>query len=117
VFFKESKQLLNLGGCQSSNFDAQIADNTITMIAYTLLAFRYRYDNYESMGKLFRAMNADQIKQTLDKRLWELFVVVLAEICQALEKDINELFELIMNRPETAKLVSAMLDSPLPKAV
>ncbi|MEJ7740223.1 MAG: hypothetical protein WKF97_22610 [Chitinophagaceae bacterium] len=25
VFFKESKQYLNLGGCQSKNFDAQIA--------------------------------------------------------------------------------------------
>jgi len=26
VFIKEAKGLLNLGGCQSSNFDAQIAD-------------------------------------------------------------------------------------------
>lgn len=117
VFFKECKQLLNLGGCQSSNFDAQIADNTISMIAYILLAFRYRYSNYESMGELFRAMNADYMKQTINKRLWELFVVVLNEICQALEKDIDELFELIMNRPETAKLVSTMMQPPLLVAV
>ena len=53
VFFKESKQLLNLGGCQSSNFDAQIADTTITMITYILLTFRLRYENYISMGALF----------------------------------------------------------------
>jgi hypothetical protein len=33
VFFKEAKQLLNLGGCQSNDFDAQIADTTISMIA------------------------------------------------------------------------------------
>jgi IS4 transposase len=33
VFFKETKQLLNLGGCQSNDFDAQIADATISMIA------------------------------------------------------------------------------------
>ncbi|MDR3252965.1 MAG: transposase [Tannerella sp.] len=47
VFFKDAKQLLNLGGCQSGNFDAQIADTTVTMIAYILLAFRYRFDHYE----------------------------------------------------------------------
>ncbi|MCF8380864.1 MAG: transposase [Bacteroidales bacterium] len=32
VFFKEAKQLLGLGRCQSTDFDAQIADTTITMI-------------------------------------------------------------------------------------
>jgi hypothetical protein len=60
---------LNPGECQSSNFDAQIADTTVSMIAYILLSFRYRYDNYESMGALFRSMNADRIRQTLDIRL------------------------------------------------
>jgi predicted nucleic acid-binding Zn finger protein len=34
VFNRESKQLLNLGKCQSSNFDAQVAETTISMIAY-----------------------------------------------------------------------------------
>ncbi|MDR3338542.1 MAG: hypothetical protein LBT25_00355, partial [Candidatus Symbiothrix sp.] len=29
VFFKEGKGLLNLGGCQSSNFDAQIAEHVL----------------------------------------------------------------------------------------
>jgi len=74
VFFKEAKQLLNLGGCQSSTFDAQIADTTITMIAYILLTLRFRYDNYESMGALFRGMNAEILQKTIDVRLWELFV-------------------------------------------
>jgi len=44
-------------------------------------------------------MNAECLRQTLDVRLWELFVIVHIEICQTLEKDIDELFELIMNRP------------------
>jgi hypothetical protein len=55
-------------GGVSSN-DAQIADTTVSMIAYILLSFRYRYDNYESMGALFRSMNADRLRQTLDIRL------------------------------------------------
>ena len=31
-FFKEAKQLLGLGKCQSNDFDAQIADATITSV-------------------------------------------------------------------------------------
>ncbi|MDN5290667.1 MAG: hypothetical protein PWQ06_906 [Anaerophaga sp.] len=84
VFFKEAKQLLNLGGCQSNDFDAQIADTTVSMIAYTLLSFRYRYEHYESMGELFRVMNAECLLQTIDKRLWGLFLELLREICEAL---------------------------------
>ena len=117
VFFKETKQLLNLGGCQSNDFDAQIADATISMIAYILLSFRYRYEHYESMGELFRVMNAECLQQTLDERLWGLFLELLQEICEALEKDIDELFELIMNCPKTAELVSKMLAPPLQEAV
>jgi len=57
VYNKEAKGLLNLGGCQSSNFDAQVADTTISMITYILLSFRFRYENYESKGALYRSMN------------------------------------------------------------
>ncbi|HPD59922.1 MAG TPA: hypothetical protein PLL29_07915, partial [Paludibacteraceae bacterium] len=117
VFFKEAKQLLNPGGCQSNDFDAQIADTTISMIAYILLSFRYRYEHYESMGELFRVMNAECLQQTLDERLWKLFLDLLREICEAFEKDIDELFELIMNCPKTAELVSRMLAPPLQEAV
>ncbi len=36
VFFKEAKQLLSLGRNQSTNFDVQVAQTTITMIQYLL---------------------------------------------------------------------------------
>jgi len=39
VFFKESKQLLGLGKCQSNDFDGQIADTTTTFIQYILLTY------------------------------------------------------------------------------
>jgi hypothetical protein len=97
VFFKEAKQLLNLGGCQSSNFDAQVADITITMIAYILLAFRYRFDHYETMGALFRAMNADNLRQTLDIRLVELFWEMLKTVAKELELDMDLLLEKIFH--------------------
>ena len=111
VFFKEAKQMLNLGGCQSSDFDAQIADTTITMIAYILLAFRFRYDNYESMGALFRAMNAETLRKTIDIRLWELFIDLVETICQLIEKDFEEVMDLILRKQEMAKWVENMLES------
>jgi hypothetical protein len=63
VFNKEAKGLLNLGGCQSSNFDAQITDTSLSMIAYILLSFRFRYEHYESKGALYRAMNAETLRR------------------------------------------------------
>jgi hypothetical protein len=38
VFFKESKQLLGLGKCQSNHFDGQIADATLSIMRYTVLS-------------------------------------------------------------------------------
>ena len=111
VFFKEAKQLLNLGGCQSSTFDAQIADTTITMIAYILLAFRLRYDNYETMGGLFREISAETLRKTLDIRLWELFIDLVKMVCQMIEKDFDEVMELIMRKPEMRGWVEMILEN------
>jgi hypothetical protein len=104
VFFKEAKQLLNLGGCQSGNFDAQIADTTITMIAYILLAFRYRFDHYETMGALFKAMNADDLRQTLDMRLIELFWELLKIVAEQLDVDIDLLLEQLFHNDEIGRI-------------
>ena len=103
--------MLNLGGCQSSNFDAQIADTTITMIAYILLAFRFRYDNYETMGGLFRAISAETLRKTLDIRLWELFIDLVKTVCQLIEKDFDDVMELVMRKPEMAQLVESILEN------
>ena len=104
--------MLNLGGSQSSNLDGQIADTTITLLAHILLTFRYRYDHYESKGALFRAMRAENLQQTLDIRLWQLFLELLIEICAALEKDIDDLLEMFWHNAKTASLIEKMLAPP-----
>ena len=70
------------------------------MIAYVLLAFRFRYENYESMGALFRAINAEHLKKTIDIRLWELFAQLIQTVCQMIEKDIEDVMDLMMRKPE-----------------
>ncbi|MFA7492012.1 MAG: hypothetical protein WCZ43_00625 [Proteiniphilum sp.] len=59
---------------QSSNFDTQVMETTVSMIIDQLLTLRFRYDNYESKEVLYRAMNGKVLRETLDRRLWGLFL-------------------------------------------
>jgi len=113
VFFKEEKGLLNLGGCQSNDFDAHIADATVSMITYILLSFRYRFEHYESKGELFRVMNADCLRMTLDKRIWELFVEVIRTIAEDLDIDPDDLFQRIMTNPRAEKYVIYFIETEM----
>jgi predicted nucleic acid-binding Zn finger protein len=115
VFNRESKQLLNLGRCQSSNFDAQIAETTISMIAYLLLTLRFRYDNYESKGALYRSMNADVLRETLDKRLWGLFIELVCAVSETLEIGADELFERMLTNPKAETMIMALCCSVMVK--
>jgi hypothetical protein len=89
VFFKESKQLLGLGRCQSNDFDAHIADTTITMLQHILLTMRYRIENYESVNGLFSEITQATVRQRLDQRIWGLFVEIL-NIIESLFDEIDE---------------------------
>ena len=111
VFIKEAKGLLNLGGCQSSDFDAHIADITISMITYILLSFRFRFEHYHSKGELFRIMNAECLRVTLDIRLWQLFLDVIRTIAYLLNIDADDLLERTLVFPEVERLVNMFADN------
>ncbi|MBN1340929.1 MAG: transposase [Bacteroidales bacterium] len=97
IFFKESKQYLGLGKCQSQDFDAQIAHTTICMIQYNLLSVAKRFSDYESLGKMFRKTNAETIQITLAERLWQLILEVLADLAELIEIDFESLMEKLMS--------------------
>ncbi|MCP4269951.1 MAG: transposase [Candidatus Brocadiaceae bacterium] len=82
VFFKEAKQLFKLGTCQSTNFDVQIAQTTITMIQYLLTSIRYRMEAYETIGGLFRKIKQDYIEHKLNIRI----LAVINQIMTILER-------------------------------
>ena len=117
VFNKEAKGLLNLGGCQSSNFDAQIADTTISMIAYILLAFRFRYEHYESKGALYRSMNAELLRMTLDRRLWELFLETIQIVAEILKIDADDLLERVLTNSDAEHLIDRFFENGPREAV
>ena len=113
VFFKEEKGLLNPGGCESCNFDAHIADATVSVITYIMLSFRYRFEHYESKGALFRVMNADCLRMTLDKRIWDLFVEVIRMIAEDLNVNPYDLFQRVMIDPRAQKYANYLIETEM----
>ncbi len=78
VFFKEAKQLLGLGKSQSTNFDVQVAQTTVTMIQYLLVSLKYRMEAYETIGGLFKDIRQDFIEHKLNERLMLAIIEILA---------------------------------------
>ena len=88
VFFKEAKQLFRLGKCQSTNFDVQIAQITITMIQYLLTSIRYRMEAYETIGGLFKDLKQDYIENKLNVRILavvKLIIDVLENLVESID--------------------------------
>ncbi|MCD4735537.1 MAG: transposase [Bacteroidales bacterium] len=77
VFFKEAKQLLGLGKSQSTNFDVQVAQTTITMIQYLMLSLKYRIEAYETINGLFKDVKQDYIEYKLNERLMSVIIEIL----------------------------------------
>ena len=77
VFFKEAKQLLGLGKSQSTNFDVQVAQMTITMIQYLLISLKYRVEAYETINGLFKDVKQDYIEHKLNERIMLVIIQIL----------------------------------------
>jgi len=105
VMFKESKQLLNLGKCQSNDFDAQIAETTITMIQHIMLTLKYRYETYESKGSLFAQVQENIIQHRLNERLWGLFIELIKLVETLFEGiDADKIIEKIIYDDQASKM-------------
>jgi hypothetical protein len=84
VFFKEAKQHLRMGKCQSRDFDAQIASLTTICIVYIFLAYYRRINAYETLGNLFSVIKDELCEKNLAQRLWELFDELLQIVIEAI---------------------------------
>jgi hypothetical protein len=104
VFFKESKQLLDLGKSQSRDFDAQIADITLTMTQYIFLALQNGTDRYESLGKLFEKTKMYSTELRLHQRLIALLIAVI-ELIESLfeDADYENVFQKVMHDEKAQK--------------
>ncbi|MBA7581740.1 hypothetical protein ES708_23651 [subsurface metagenome] len=112
VFFKEAKQLLGLGKCQSNDFDAQIADTTITMVQHILLTLKYRFEHYESKGALFEQVREGIVQSRLNERLWGLFIELLRLIDVLFDGiDEMEILERVLNDEKAYEMINRLLQN------
>jgi hypothetical protein len=100
VFFKESKQHLGLGKCQAQDFDAQIAATTLCMMQYNLLSAVKRFNDYETLGELFRASQKDALKLTISEQIWLIIIEIAAELSEILNIDTEVLMEKLFSENE-----------------
>lgn len=105
VFFKEAKQLFGLGKCQSTNFDVQIAQITITMTQYLLTSIRYRMEAYETIGGLFKDLKQDYIENKLNIRILAVISMIIAVL--------ENFIDLIDIEYITSRLIANIEDSGL----
>ena len=90
IFFRESKQYLNLGKSKSTSFDAQIADATISLVQYTILSFHQRISNYGSFDGVFASALKDAMQNSTASELQKLFWIILEIFCDNTGVDIIE---------------------------
>jgi len=110
VFFKETKQLLGLGKSQSTDFDVQIADTTITMVQYIFLAVQNRMDNYESLGRLFENTKAEILEMKLHHRLIALLIAIVQTLQEIFEQcDSDQLMEKLIHDPAVFEKLKPIL--------
>jgi hypothetical protein len=109
VLFKEAKQYLGLGSCQARNFDAQIADCTLTFITHTVLTLHKRFSDYETLGELFRQVQKDSLFLTLWERILPLIAKMIEALSEIMERTPDELIEQMMENEEFARKFACVL--------
>lgn len=105
VFFKECKQYLLLGKSQSRDFDAQIADTTISMIRYILLSYYERIHYGITIGGLFKKISQASIEENLLKDITIYFIDLLKFFADRAGIDFIAFYEDLLRTPESAQII------------
>ena len=108
VLFKECKQHLNLGKCQSNDFDAHIADTTISLLVYMMLSFHKKIHSYTTLGALFAHYRDELIETTVAEKLWQLFISLQFTIAEILEIDCTKMMRVIFQLPEVNEMFKSL---------
>ena len=108
VFFKEAKQHLNLGKSQSNYFNAQIADTTICLMQYLLLALLKRFESYETIGGAFRNSKQALLELTLADRIFKIFLQIMKELVELLDLDYELIMEKLLHKDSSDKILAIL---------
>lgn len=109
IYFKEAKGFFGLGGCQSRDFDAQIAHTAVIMIAYNMFSVAKRLNHYDTMGDLFREVSAQMTELSLADRIWICIQEILVLVAELFDVNVQELIQrVIQSKDDDSKLRSIL---------
>jgi len=114
VMYRECKQYLGLGKCQSTDFDGQIADCTLALVTYTMLTLYKRFGDYETIGVLFRQVQGDLMTLTLWQRILPVIATVMYKLCHLLGADFEQTMQTIQPGGQEADEILAYISIPVP---
>jgi hypothetical protein len=116
VFFKECKQNLNLNRCQSTDFDAHVAHITLSFLGYLIVSLRKRFDDYETLGAIFREMKNELLEKNIVEKIWQIMTEVYEKIIAGFGIDwecfLNKLVEQEIHVEKFAQIQLAFLKHP-----
>ena len=114
VFFKEAKQSLGLGKCQSNGFGAQIADTALVMARYMVSALRRLFEQYEGKGALFEQDQNKVVAFKPSERPWGLLLEP-AELIETLFEGVDgqEVIAKMFDNEKADKLIGQFRKGPL----
>ncbi len=109
VMFKECKQHLHLGKCQSTDFDAQIADATLSLILYLMLSFHQKLTAFATFGELFHECRQELVEATVSEKLWQLFLAIQTVFTEFFGIDFQQIIEIVFYHDEFEKAIKSLL--------
>ena len=102
VLIKDCRQHLGLGRCQSNDFDALVADTTITLMTYQVAALQLRFSEYETMGEIFSSMEGELLKLSLWNVILDCLTRILAKFAELCNWDMEDMMLRIASDNETS---------------
>ncbi|MCP4178356.1 MAG: transposase, partial [bacterium] len=105
LFFRESKQYLNLGKSKSTCFDTQIADATISLTQYSILSFHRRILEYSSFDVIFATALEDALQYSIASKLQEMFIIIIEIFSEFTGIDIIEMTRSIFRNEQASNKI------------
>jgi hypothetical protein len=101
VFFKESKQLLDLGKDASNSFQSQVCATTISFMRYAVINYLNEKEHHMGVGPLFQELADKAATFTYAQRIWQffkgLFEISFSKIFELfeIEDDFRSFFDIL----------------------
>lgn len=108
VIFKDCKQHLGLGKCQSRDFAAQIAHSTIAFMQYNILSTARRFSSYETIGGLFKDVCQDTLELTICDRIWQIICEIATTIAETFDIGNDKAIETIIKDSDKLSHISEL---------